>query len=115
MNTGEDTQGLRKIIDLTRLISLAILAIHFYIICYKAFLYWGWTAELTNRLIGNLVGTGLFNGILKPKLAALLLLVVSLLGVKGKKDEKIKKNSIVAYLSFGLPAYLLSPLVFYLH
>ncbi|RKR82367.1 type IV secretory system conjugative DNA transfer VirD4/TraG family protein [Mucilaginibacter gracilis] len=115
MNTGEDTQGLRKIIDLTRLISLAILAIHFYIICYKAFLYWGWTAELTNRLIGNLVGTGLFNGILKPKLAGLLLLVISLLGVKGKKDEKIKKNSIVAYLSFGLLAYLLSPLVFYLH
>ncbi|EHQ26197.1 conjugal transfer protein MobC [Mucilaginibacter paludis] len=115
MNTGEDTQGLRKIIDLTRLISLAILAIHFYIICYKAFLYWGWTADLTNRLIGNLVGTGLFTGILKPKLAALLLLVVSLLGVKGKKDEKIKKNSIVAYLSCGLLAYLLSPLVFYLH
>jgi hypothetical protein len=115
MNTGEDTQGLRKIIDLTRLISLAILAIHFYIICYKAFLYWGWTAELTNRLIGNLVGTGLFNGILKPKLAALLLLVVSLLGVKGKKDDKIQKTSIVAYLCCGLLVYLLSPLVFYLH
>ncbi|RYY36859.1 MAG: conjugal transfer protein TraG [Sphingobacteriaceae bacterium] len=115
MNTGEDTQGLRKIIDLTRLISLAILSIHFYIICYKAFLQWGWTAELTNRLIGNLARTGLFNGILKPKLAALLLLVVSLLGVKGKKDEKIQKNSIVAYLSCGLLVYLLSPFVFYLH
>ncbi|GAA3976384.1 conjugal transfer protein MobC [Mucilaginibacter dorajii] len=115
MNTGEDTQGLRKIIDLTRLISLAILSIHFYMICYKAFLQWGWTAELTNRLIGNLARTGLFNGILKPKLAALLLLVISLLGVKGKKDEKIQRNSIVAYLSCGLLVYFLSPLVFYVH
>jgi hypothetical protein len=115
MNTGEDTQGLRKIIDLTRLISLAILSIHFYMICYKAFLQLGWTAELTNRLIGSLARTGLFNGILKPKLAALLLLMVSLIGVQGKKDEKIQKSSIVAYLSCGLLVYLSSPLVFYLH
>lgn len=115
MNTGEDTQGLRKIIDLTRLISLAILSIHFYMICYQVFLQWGWTAELTNRLIGNLARTGLFSGILKPKLAAILLLVVSLLGVKGKKDEKIQKNSIIVNLSCGLLVYLLSPLVFYLH
>ncbi|SMD01212.1 conjugal transfer protein MobC [Pedobacter nyackensis] len=114
MNTGEDTKGLRKILDFTRLISLFILSIHFYIICYKAFKYWGWTADITDRIISNIAKTGLFNGILKPKLAGLLFLLISLLGAKGKKDEKIQKNSIIAYLLWGLLIYLLSPLMFYL-
>ncbi len=114
MNTGEDTQGLRKILDFTRLISLFILAVHFYITCYKAFELWGWTATLTDRIISNIAKTGLFTGLIKPKLAALLFLGISLLGVKGKKDEKIQKNSIVAYLGCGILVYLISILVFYL-
>ncbi|MEQ7801330.1 conjugal transfer protein MobC [Pedobacter sp. ASV1-7] len=114
MNTGEDVQGLRKIIDLTRLISIAILIIHFYIICYQAFWYWGFTAEITDRMTANIAKTGLFTGLLKPKLAALLFLCISLLGVKGKKEEKIQKNSIICYLFGGLLVYLLSLLVFYL-
>jgi len=114
MNTGEDAQGLRKIIDLTRLISIAILVIHFYILCYKAFQHWGFTAEITDRMVSNIARTGLFNGWLKPKLAALLFLCISLLGAKGKKDEKIQKNSIVAYLLCGSLVYFLSLLVFYL-
>lgn len=114
MNTGEDVQGLRKIIDLTRLISIAILIIHFYIICYQAFWYWGFTAEITDRMTANIAKTGLFTGLLKPKLAALLFLCISLLGVKGKKEEKIQRNSIIAYLFGGLLVYFLSLLVFYL-
>lgn len=115
MNTGEDIQGLRKIIDFTRLISIFILAIHFYLCCYPAFKAWGWTAEITDRLIGNIAKTGLFKGILVPKLSALLLLVVSLIAVKGKKDEKIQRNAIVAYLLTGLLLYFTSILCFYLY
>jgi hypothetical protein len=89
MHTGEDTQGLRKIIDLTRLISIFILAIHFYICCNKAFEQWNWTATITNRIVGNIARTGLFNDMLRPKLAALLCLIISLVGVKGKKEEKM--------------------------
>jgi len=114
MNTGEDTQGLRKIMDLTRLISIAILVIHIYLSCYRAFEYWGLTANLTDRLIGNIAKTGLFSGLFKPKLAALVCLLISLLGVKGKKDEKIQKNSIVAYLLCGMLVYFLSVLALYL-
>lgn len=114
MNTGEDTQGLRKIIDLTRLISLFVLSVHFYIVCYKAFRDWHWTAKVTDGIVSNIVKTGLFNGILKPKFAVLLFLGISLLGAKGKKDEDIRRNSIVAYLSCGLLVYFLSWLVFYL-
>jgi len=114
MNTGEDTQGLRKITDFTRLLSVFILSIHIYLCCYQAFRLWGWTALLTDRVISNISKTGLFNGILVPKLAVLLLLVISLVGVKGKKDEKIQLNSITAYLATGLMLYFISVLALYL-
>ncbi|CAM4388444.1 Type IV secretory system Conjugative DNA transfer [Pedobacter westerhofensis] len=110
MNTGEDTQGLRKIIDFTRLISIFILSIHFYICCYSAFKNWGWTANITDRIIYNIAKTGLFDNLLKPKLAVLLFLAISLFGVKGKKDEKLQSSSIVAYLLTGLLLYFISVL-----
>ncbi|WP_431200490.1 conjugal transfer protein MobC [Mucilaginibacter sp. P19] len=114
MQTGEDTQGLRKIVDFTRLISIFILAIHFYISCYKAFEQWHWTANITDRLIANIARTGLFNNWWKPKLAGLLCLAISLVGIKGKKDEKVNYKSIVAYISSGLLVYWISILCFYL-
>ncbi|WP_295795938.1 conjugal transfer protein MobC [Mucilaginibacter sp.] len=115
MQTGEDIQGLRKIIDFTRLISLSILSIHFYISCYAAFQHWHWTAEITNRMILNISKTGLFVGMLKPKLAALLLLFITLIGAKGKKDEKIRKDTIAMYIGAGLLLYSISVLCFYLN
>lgn len=113
MQTGEDTQGLRKIVDFTRLISLFILAIHFYIACYPAFSEWGLTAKITDRIVENIAKTGLFNGIWKAKFAALLCLFISLIAVKGKKDEKIQLRPIVAYLLTGLLLYFISNLCFY--
>ena len=115
MHTGEDTQGLRKIVDFTRLISIFILAIHFYICCYQAFAQWHSTANITDRIISNIAKTGLFNNWWKPKLAALLCLAISLVGVKGKKDEKINYKSITAYLLSGLLIYWIAILCFYLH
>ena len=41
MQTGENEQALRKILDMTRLISIVILVIHFYYYCYAAFQEWG--------------------------------------------------------------------------
>ncbi|RKR80060.1 type IV secretory system conjugative DNA transfer VirD4/TraG family protein [Mucilaginibacter gracilis] len=114
MNTGEDTQGLRKIIDFTRLISIFILAIHFYIACFTAFQQWHFTADITTRIISNIAKTGLFNNIWKPKVAALLMLLISLVGAKGKKEEKIDKRAIVAYLLSGLLLYFISQLALYL-
>lgn len=114
MNTGEDIQGLRKIIDFTRLISLFILSIHFYLCCYHAFSHWGFTANITDRIIENISRTGLFTGRWRAKLACLLLLSISLVGVKGKKDEKIETRSIVSFLLTGLLLYFIAVLVFYL-
>lgn len=113
MQTGEDLQGLRKIIDFTRLISLFILSGHFYFTCYQAFHSWGWTATVTDRILMNIAKTGLFDTVLKPKLFALLFLCVSLIGAKGKKEEKIREKDIVIYLLTGLFFYFSSQLCFY--
>ncbi|WP_113638515.1 YWFCY domain-containing protein [Nubsella zeaxanthinifaciens] len=115
MNTGEDIQALRKIADFTRLISVFILAIHFYLCCYLAFKQWGWTAEITDRIMANIAKTGLFNSILKPKLASLLCLAISLVAISGRKDEKIQLRPIIAYLLSGLILYFISVLCFYLN
>jgi len=114
MQTGEDIQGLRKIADFTRLISLFILTIHFYLSCYPAFSQWGFTAEITDRITENIAKTGLFDGIWKPKLAALLCLFISLIAVKGKKEEKIQLRPIIAYLLTGMLLYFISSVCFLL-
>ena len=44
-----------------------------------------------------------------------MFLCISLIGVKGKKDGQINRQSIIAYLICGLLIYFISPLVLYLH
>ncbi|HET9056282.1 MAG TPA: conjugal transfer protein MobC [Chitinophagaceae bacterium] len=100
--TGENEQGLRKIIDLTRFASIFILLLHFYYFCYRAFEYWEITSTITDRLMKNISQTGLFYGVFTSKLIAVGLLIISLLGAQGKKDEKINKRSIAVYLLMGL-------------
>lgn len=114
MQTGEDIQGLRKIIDLTRYISIGLLSVHFYICCYGAFNEWGWRTAVTDQIILNLMATGLFSGFLKLKIAALLLLSISLVGAKGKKDEEARMDMIVIFIGSGLLLYFTSYLCFYL-
>jgi len=114
MNTGEDIQGLRKIIDFTRLISIFILCIHFYLCCYQPFKAWGYTADITDRIVANIAKTGLYTSILKPKVAALVFLLISLIGTKGKKDEKIRIQAIVTYLTLGSLLFFGSSLIFYI-
>ena len=100
--TGENEQGLRKIIDLTRFASIIILLLHFYYFCYRAFEQWEITSTITDRLMKNISQTGLFTSVFISKLIAAGLLIISLLGAQGKKDEKINKRSIAAYLLIGL-------------
>lgn len=114
MNTGEDIQGLRKIIDFTRLISLSILTIHFYLCCYGAFQLWGFSSEITDRLLGNIAKMGLFTGFWEAKFASLLCLMISLVGTQGKKDEKLEHRPMLIGIAMGLLFYLGSHLVFYL-
>ena len=70
MNTGENDQGLRKILDMTRLISIVLLCLHFYYYCYSAFRAWELTTNLSDRLLFNIERTGLFNNFHSSKIIA---------------------------------------------
>ncbi len=108
MSTGENDQALRKILDMTRLMAIAILALHCYYYCYHLFEQWKLTVQLTDRLMGNIQRTGLFSSFNKSKLIALGLLAISLIGAMGKKDEKLDHRTAFAYLIFGLLVYFIS-------
>ncbi len=105
MHTGENEQGLRKILDMTRLMSIVVIGLHFYFYCYKAFEEWKLTADLSDRLLLNIGNTGLFRQFHTAKLIALGLLIISLMGAKGKKDEKLNHKTAFAYMIPGLLIY----------
>ncbi|MBN8880463.1 MAG: YWFCY domain-containing protein [Sphingobacteriales bacterium] len=111
MRTGENEMGLKKIIDMTRMIAIFILLLHFYYFCYEAFRIWGLTASLSDQLLTNITKTGLLDSFLKSKLIALGMLLVSLIGVKGKKSEKLNYRIGLAYLITGLLLYFTSGLL----
>jgi len=108
MQTGENEQAMRKILDMTRLISIMILLIHFYYYCYAAFQEWGLSSALGDRLLGNIYRTGLFVNFHKSKLIALSFLFISLLGARGRKDEKLNHKTAFAYIITGLLIYFTS-------
>lgn len=108
--TGEDETGLRKILDMTRFAGIFILLLHFYYFCYTAFKEWGFSSKITDRLLMNTIHTRLFNHLSTSKLMALGLLVISLVGATGRKDEKLRVKTIVTYLTIGLVLYFISPL-----
>src|SRR5215217_5961531 len=107
-STGENEQGLRKIIDLTRMISIVILLLHFYFTCYAAFQRWSFTTTITDRILNNIARTGLFKTLNTSKLIALGFLTVSLIGVKGRKTEALSHKIAFAHIGAGLLVYFSS-------
>ena len=83
INTGENEQGLRKIIDLIRMISIVLLLLHFYFYCYAAFSEWNLTAKIPDIILKNISRTGLFSSFHKTKMISLGVLLLSLVGAKG--------------------------------
>lgn len=108
MNTGEDTNGLRKIIDLTRWISLFILGLHFYLCCYAFFRSIGLHSLLSDRMLTGISRSALFRDLYFAKVASLIFLTISLLGVKGGKDEKIQLRPLVLQFSAGMILFFTS-------
>lgn len=103
--TGENEMGLRKILDFTRLASIILLLLHCYFYCYGCFEEWQLSAEIGDRLLTNIRRTGLFDSAAKSKAIALLILATSLIGSRGKKEERISKQLIVFYIITGLTLY----------
>lgn len=104
MRTGENEQGLRKILDFTRLLSIAILIIHFYLSCYVAFKELELSSEITDKVVRIIANIKIFDSTVLSKSAALGLLLISLIGAKGRKDEKMdaKVWTICGVLSIAL-------------
>ncbi|OXA78651.1 Type IV secretory system Conjugative DNA transfer [Flavobacterium aquidurense] len=105
MQTGENEQALRKILDMTRLISIALLVIHFYYYGYTLFAELGFTSKFSDRILKNIYRTSLFSYFHKSKLLVLLLVIISLLGAKGRKDEKLKLKTALYFILAGLFLY----------
>lgn len=108
MQTGENEQALRRIVDMTRLISIVLLLGHCYYYCYGAFKLWNATGEFGDKILGSVYRTGLFGNFYISKLAALGFLLISLLGAKGKKDEKLQFSAAFCRMLSGLLLYFLS-------
>lgn len=109
--TGENEMGLRKILDMTRFASVFMLVLHFYFYCYAAFKIWGLRSNITDRILNNSINTGLFNNFQYSKWVALGLLVISLMGAKGKKSEYLKLKRIMILLLSGVALFFGSELI----
>lgn len=112
LKTNENEMGLKKIMDMTRLISVVLLALHFYDSCHGFFKLQGWTHAIGDQILHNIHKTGLFNDFHKSKLLALVFLALSILGVKAKKAEAFNYRLCLAYIISGLLLYFISGLIF---
>lgn len=108
VNTGENEQALRKIIDFIRLLSIVVLLSHFYFHCYRALQELGYTSEILDRVIYGLYKTGIFQSVYHAKGVAFGFLVISLVGAKGKKDEKVNMRTAILYIVVGALVYFFS-------
>ena len=107
-HTGENEQALRKIIDFVRLLSIVVLLLHFYIVGYDYFKQLGYAHEITDRILQSIQKTGWFTSGLKTKSVSLGLLIISLIGAKGRKDEKLSLMRSVLYVVVGTIIYFSS-------
>lgn len=114
MKTNENEMGLKKIMDMTRLIAVVLLLLHFYVNCYIFFKEREWSHPVTDRVLDNIYKTGLFDNFHKAKFLALLFLFLSLLGVKAKKGEAFNYRLAIAYSLTGVVLYFISGLLFFL-
>ena len=115
LKTGENEHGLKMVIDMIRMLSIVILSIHLYYNCYSAFALWHLTTPLVDHLLINIGHTGILLNFLNAKLISFGLLLLSLLGVPGKKSEKITYRIALTYLFIGLAFYFGSVLILMLH
>ena len=105
----DDLRALAKIMDFLRAVSIILVVIHLYWYCYEAVRLWGINIGVVDRVLINFDRTArLFHHILYTKLFALVLLVLSCLGTKGVKEEKITWGRIWMVLAAGLVLFFLN-------
>ena len=109
MAQEDDLRALGKIMDFMRALSVIFLLINAYWFCYEAFLIWGFTLGIVDKILMNFQRTtSLFSSILWTKLFCLVFLTLSCLGTKGVKEETITWPKIWAVLAVGLVLFFLN-------
>ena len=95
--------------DFMRALSVIFLLINAYWFCYEAFLTWGFTLAIVDKILMNFQRTtSLFSSILWTKLFCLVFLALSCLGTKGVKEETITWPKIWAVLTVGFVLFFLN-------
>ncbi len=109
MAQEDDLRALGKIMDFLRAVSIILAIMNVYWYCYEAMHMWGVTIGVVDRILINFNRTGgLFHSILYTKLFSLLLLVLSCLGTKGVKAEKMSWSKIWTVLVVGFCLFFLN-------
>ena len=109
MAQEDDLRALGKIMDFMRALSVIFLLINAYWFCYEAFLTWGFTLGIVDKILMNFQRTtSLFSSILWTKLFCLVFLALSCLGTKGVKEETITWPKIGAVLAVGFVLFFLN-------
>ena len=109
MAQEDDLRALGKIMDFMRALSVIFLLINAYWFCYEAFLTWGFTLGIVDKILMNFQRTTrLFSSILWTKLFCLVFLALSCLGTKGVKEESITWPKIWAVLAVGFVLFFLN-------
>lgn len=109
MAQEDDLRALGKIMDFMRALSVIFLLINAYWFCYEAFLTWGFTLGIVDKILMNFQRTtSLFSSILWTKLFCLVFLALSCLGTKGVKEESITWPKIWAVLAVGFILFFLN-------
>ena len=109
MAQEDDLRALGKIMDFMRALSVIFLLINAYWFCYEAFLTWGFTLGIVDKILMNFQRTtSLFSSILWTKLFCLVFLALSCLGTKGVKEEKITWPKIGVVLAVGFVLFFLN-------
>ncbi|MBF1382767.1 conjugal transfer protein MobC [Porphyromonas sp.] len=109
MAQEDDLRALGKIMDFMRALSVIFLLINAYWFCYEAFLTWGFTLGIVDKILMNFQQTtSLFSSILWTKLFCLVFLALSCLGTKGVKEETITWPKIWAVLTVGFVLFFLN-------
>lgn len=111
-HTGENEQALQKIIDFIRLLSIVVLLFHFYYFCHRTLSSWELTFKILDEVTKSISNTGLFLAIHTSKLFTLALLTISLIGARGRKDERISIKQACSFMVVGLVLFFLSHLIF---
>ncbi len=104
-----DDKALDKFVNIARVTSVAILLLHVYWFCYPFLKNLGLTGEQATTVIYKL--KDYFTTPWQTKCVAFLILCISFIGTKGKKEQKITKQKIATYAIIGLALYFLSTFI----